>query len=459
MASLQAMLVNYRNNNIFYGPMLMKPKITKMARKEILMGAKKEISVKPAADRGSRYSKPHKESLKAVLIEHPNELYPLLKLFIAMKKAELPMFAEPHWEFCYFMLHRLSSMSVLMIQQLDNIESRRATCLCYLILRALDTVEDDMSIPTDIKIPILKNFHRYIYDPNWHFSCGDHERKELMDNFHHLSTAFLELEQRQQEAIENVTMRMGAGMAKFYSKEVKTLDDYEEYCSCVGGLATLGWGKVIHASEPKFLFSDSVLILLGLLVQKSDVIKDFLEDINEIPKPSCHWPREIWRKYVNNLEDLKYEENSTKAIQCLNEMVTDALVHINDCLYYLSQMRDPTIFRFFAILQIFAIGELALCYNNIQLFRGELTLRPGLVAQIFDRTRTMADVYGAFYDFSTILRSKVDMNDPNAITTISRIEAVQKTCRDSGTLTKWKSYVVKKEPNYKRPLVTVSSFF
>lgn len=31
--------------------------------------------------------------------------------------------------------------------------------------------EDDMSIPIDIKLPILKEFHKHIYDPSWKFSC------------------------------------------------------------------------------------------------------------------------------------------------------------------------------------------------------------------------------------------------------------------------------------------------
>lgn len=31
--------------------------------------------------------------------------------------------------------------------------------------------EDDTSIPTDVKVPILIAFHRHVYDREWHFSC------------------------------------------------------------------------------------------------------------------------------------------------------------------------------------------------------------------------------------------------------------------------------------------------
>lgn len=53
--------------------------------------------------------------------------------------------------------------------------------------------------------------------------------------------------------------------------------------------------------------------------------------------------------YVNILEDLKYEENSVKAVQCLNEMVTNALIHVEDCFKYMSALQDPAIFRVCAI--------------------------------------------------------------------------------------------------------------
>lgn len=52
------------------------------------------------------------------------------------------------------------------------------------------------------------------------------------------------------------------------------------------------------------------------------------------------------------IQDLKYEENSEKAVQCLNNMVTNALMHVEDCLKYMAALRDPSIFRFCAIPQV-----------------------------------------------------------------------------------------------------------
>ncbi|GKB95568.1 squalene synthase [Tanacetum coccineum] len=284
------------------------------------------------------------------LLKHPDEFFPLLKLKMAAKKSEKQIPSEPHWAFSYSMLHKVSRSFALVIQQL-NPQLRDAVCIFYLVLRALDTVEDDTSIAADIKVPILIAFHQHIYNRDWHFACGTKEYKVLMDQFHHVSTAFLELKRGYQEAIEDITMRMGAGMAKFICKEVETVDDYDEYCHYVAGLVGIGLSKLFHSSGTEILFSDSISNSMGLFLQKTNIIRDYLEDINEIPKSRMFWPREIWSNYVNKLEELKYEENSEKALQCLNHMVTNALIHIEDCLKYMSQLKDPAIFRFCAIPQ------------------------------------------------------------------------------------------------------------
>ncbi|KAH0936104.1 hypothetical protein HID58_013221 [Brassica napus] len=354
-------------------------------------------------------------------LRYPDDIYPLLKMKRAIEQAEKQIPPEPHWAFCYSMLHKVSRSFSLVIQQLGT-ELRNAVCVFYLVLRALDTVEDDTSIPTDEKLPILIAFHRHIYDTDWHYSCKFEEY---------------------QEAIEEITKRMGAGMAKFICHEVETVDDYDEYCHYVAGLVGLGLSKLFLASGSEVLTPDweHISNSMGLFLQKTNIIRDYLEDINEIPKSRMFWPRKIWGKYAGKLEDLKYEKNSSNAVQCLNEMVTNALTHIEDCLKYMAALRDPSIFRFCAIPQIMAIGTLALCYNNVQVFRGVVKLRRGLTAKVIDRTKTMADVYGAFYDFSCMLKTKVDKNEPNASKTLKQLEDVQQLCRDNGVLHKRKSYV------------------
>ncbi|XP_022858613.1 squalene synthase-like [Olea europaea var. sylvestris] len=341
-------------------------------------------------------------SLKAIL-SNPDDLYPLLKLKMAARHAEKQIPAEPHWGFCYTMLHKVSRSFALVIQQLDT-DLRDAVCIFYLVLRALDTVEDDTSIAKDVKVPILMAFHQHVYDREWHFSCGTKDYKVLMDEFHHVSTAFLELGRSYKEAIEDITMRMGAGMAKFICKEVETVGEYDEYCHYVAGLVGLGLSKLFHASGKEDLASDALSNSMGLFLQKTNIIRDYLEDMNEIPKSRMFWPHQIWSKYVNKLEfvvfSLKY---------------------------------------FMLIIILFCLG----------------VFFQGLTARVIHGTKTMSDVYGAFYDFCRMLKSKVDDNDPNARKTKDRLEAILKTCRDSGTLNERKSYIIRTKTRYNATSIVI----
>ncbi|KAJ3670179.1 hypothetical protein LUZ60_010503 [Juncus effusus] len=378
--------------------------------------------------------------LLGTMMEHPEEVYPMLKLKMAAARIEKQIPPEEHWAFAYSMLGRVSRSFALVIQQLGP-QLRNAVCVFYLVLRALDTVEDDTSVATESKVPILEAFHRHLYDLKWSFSCGTKDYKLLMDKFQLVQIAFLELDKDYQEAIDEITRRMGAGMAKFIQKEVETVDDYDEYCHYVAGLVGLGLSKLFYVAKLEDLASDSLSNSMGLFLQKTNIIRDYLEDINEIPKSRMFWPREIWSKYADKLEDFKYEQNFEKSVQCLNDMVTNALIHVEDCLQYMKLLKNEAIFRFCAIPQVMAIGTLALCYNNVNVFKGVVKMRRGLTARVIAETNTMGDVYGAFYEFSSILESKIDDNDPNASLTRKRVEAIKKSCKSSGLITRRRKYL------------------
>ena len=51
----------------------------------------------------------------------------------------------------------------IVIQQLPA-QLRDPVCVFYLVLRALDTVEDDMSVPDGVKLPLLRSFHEKCFD-------------------------------------------------------------------------------------------------------------------------------------------------------------------------------------------------------------------------------------------------------------------------------------------------------
>lgn len=83
-------------------------------------------------------------------------------MYMASKRAKvLPSDAD--LRFCYGMLNRVSRSFAVVIQQLPT-ELRDAICVFYLVLRALDTVEDDMSLPNNVKLPLLRCFYEKSHD-------------------------------------------------------------------------------------------------------------------------------------------------------------------------------------------------------------------------------------------------------------------------------------------------------
>jgi farnesyl-diphosphate farnesyltransferase len=53
-----------------------------------------------------------------------------------------------------------------------------------------------------------------------------------------------------------------------------------------------------------------------------------------------------------NLQDFKYDEYAEVAVECLNEMVTNALSHTVDCLQYMAALQEMTNLRFCAMPQV-----------------------------------------------------------------------------------------------------------
>ncbi|KAL5791029.1 hypothetical protein ACOSQ2_005917 [Xanthoceras sorbifolium] len=357
------------------------------------------------------------ESLREIL-KHPDELYYLVKLKMALRGAEKHIPTEPHWAFCHAMVYKFLR-NALIFQQFET-KIRDAVCVFYLVLRVLDTVEDDTSIPTEVKVPMLIDFYRHLSDIDWHHSCGTRNLdKVVVHEFHHVSTAFMELEKGHQETIVDFTRRMGAGMAKFICKEIATIDDYDEYCHYSAELVEIGLFKLFNPSRKQDLHMEKLCGSTFIFYQ-----------------------------------DLKCEENSIKAVQCLNEMVTDALKHAGDCLNHLSTLNDDAALQFFGALAVKGMGTLVLCYNNIQVFKDKVRLRRGFAAKLYAQTKTMSDIYNVFFEFSSVMKSKVEMHDPNAMKTLSELNKIQEICRKSGLLNTRKFYIIKSEQGYNSYLMT-----
>ena len=48
----------------------------------------------------------------------------------------------------------------------------------YVVLRALDTVEDDMTLSDEVKQPLLRSFHQKVTTPGWNFTDSGPNEKD-----------------------------------------------------------------------------------------------------------------------------------------------------------------------------------------------------------------------------------------------------------------------------------------
>ena len=48
-----------------------------------------------------------------------------------------------------------------------TVELREPVCIFYLVLRGLDTIEDDMKIESSVKVEQLRNFYVHLREPGW----------------------------------------------------------------------------------------------------------------------------------------------------------------------------------------------------------------------------------------------------------------------------------------------------
>ncbi|XP_041950871.1 squalene synthase isoform X1 [Alosa sapidissima] len=333
---------------------------------------------------------------------------------------------------CYVYLNQTSRSFAAVIQALDG-ELRHAVCIFYLVLRALDTVEDDMSIPLERKVPMLTGFHSFLYQPDWSFSDSQEKDRQVLQDFPTISVEFRNLGQEYQDVIVDICHRMGVGMAEFLEKKVGSMAEWDRYCHYVAGLVGVGLSRLFSASrlEDAEVGGDSELAnSMGLFLQKTNIIRDYLEDTRE---GRAFWPEEAWSKFASRLEDFAEPHQLTAGLGCLNMLVTDALRHVPDVISYLERLRNQSVFNFCAIPQVMAIATLSACYNNPMVFQGVVKIRKGQAVTLMMQATNMGAVKGIIAQYSQEMLQKVCVSDPSCERTLHVLSVIRERtlCEDS----------------------------
>jgi farnesyl-diphosphate farnesyltransferase len=249
-----------------------------------------------------------------------------------------------------------------------------------------------MTIPDDVKQPILRSFHDKIITPGWCFDgCGSREKdRQLLVEFNVVVDEVRALPVQYRDVIVDICHKMETGMADYAHKAylagklgLDTVEDFDLYCHYVAGLVGEGLSRLFAASgkEPAWLGEQLTLSnSMGLMLQKTNILRDFREDVDE---GRLFWPREIWGKYgFEDPKEMYQPEREQQALWALSEMTLDTLRHAVDSLDYLTLLKNQTVFNFCAIPQTMALATLAVCYMNPQVFHRNVKIRKAEAARV-----------------------------------------------------------------------------
>jgi len=306
--------------------------------------------------------------------------------------------------------------------------------LFYLVLRGLDTIEDDMTIPVSKKEPILRNFQNILEQDGWTFTENgpDEKDRQLLVEFNVVIEEFKKIKPAYQEIIKDITKRMGNGMADYINNAehnnvgVKTVKDYELYCHYVAGLVGEGCTRLFveaGLANAALLKKPELMESMGQFLQQVNITRDIKEDQDDGRR---FWPKEIWSKHVDNFEDLFKEENKEKALNCSSEMIYTALTRADDCLFYLAGLREQSVFNFCAIPQAMAIATLEVCFQNHDIFKKNVKITKGQACQLMlESSQNLQLVCEVFRRYARKIAKKNNPHDPNFLNisvTLGKIE-------------------------------------
>lgn len=358
------------------------------------------------------------------LLFSPREIITILKMKCDEKKNELN-----DLDYCYATLEKVSRSFSVVIKQLPE-ELKDAVCIFYLVLRGLDTVEDDTNYPDKDKIILLTHFHENLLIDQWAIeNVGDQEDyRILLKHFGKVINVLKSLDIRYQRIIIDITRRMGNGMSEFVGQKnsIETIEDYYLYCHYVAGLVGLGLSSLFSSSglEHSQLANEKELSnSMGLFLQKTNIIRDYLEDVQ---CGRCWWPKQIWMNYSSEITHFRDHPFNEESVECLNEMVIDALKHVCDVLNYLNEIKNEKIFQFCSIPQLMGIATLCELYDNHRVFTSVVKISKRLSLKLMINSSTMDQVRQWFYFFIKQIEKKINSKN-KAIPPI--IEQMKSLCQ------------------------------
>jgi farnesyl-diphosphate farnesyltransferase len=327
---------------------------------------------------------------------------------------------SPELQRCFYWLDQTSRSFSAVIQELHP-ELLVVIAHFYLILRGLDTIEDDMTIAIEKKEPLLRNFEKILDQKGWTFDGNGPDEKDrgLLVEFDVVISEFAKIKPVYQDIIKDITHKMGNGMADYANNAehnangVNTIKDYDLYCHYVAGLVGDGLTRLFVESKlanPALLERPALAESMGQFLQKTNIIRDVREDFDDGRR---FYPKEVWSKHVTDFKDLFDKKHEEAALNVNSEMCLLSLAHINECLFYLAGIKEQSVFNFAAIPQVMAIATLELVFRNPAVYEKNVKIKKGDACQLIIDSTNLRQVCTIFRKYLAKIHKRNTPKDPN----------------------------------------------
>ena len=371
---------------------------------------------------------------------HPLELWALFRFkYLGGRNIISPQLSagergSPDLVTCYRYLEQTSRSFAGVIRSIRDESLRPAVAVFYLVLRALDTLEDDSTIPRDEKAALLCRFPALLLEEGWSYPRSQGRDRIVLQDFPTIARAYRALPDRYRRVISETAGQMGTGFTEFLETPILSLGDWDRYCLYAAGLVGVGLTRLFRsgtvAEGAQWTEEDWELSVgMGRFLQKTNITRDYLEDTRE---GRHFWPREVWSLYGDSLDTLGDPRNVAQGLACLNHLITLTLAEAPKVLDYLSQLsattRDTTLFNFCAIPQVMAIATLLLCYDNRNVFSGVVKIRRGETVSLMQEATSLEGVKAIFRRYSLQLRGRVRKQDPSYRDTLLACDRIADKC-------------------------------
>lgn len=381
-------------------------------------------------------------------LTHPDELRAIVNYKIwrdpvhdFQKNPEESGWGRERMRDCWAFLDATSRSFAGVIKELRGTLSR-VICIFYLVLRALDTIEDDMTLKPEVKIPLLLNFYKKLEEPGWNFTgSGPNEKdRQLLVEFDKVIAEYQLLNDGCRRVISDICARMGAGMASYIEMgnsptglTMQTWADYDLYCHFVAGLVGEGLSGLFVQTgieRPLVALQLSLSNHMGLFLQKTNIIRDYAEDCAE---GRSFWPKECWGtdgifKHQSEIQrgvvetkpgsnNFRFDDSveGAKAKAILSSMLLDAMSHSVNSLEYLFLLKDQSVFNFCATPQIMAIATLAELFDNANVYKKNVKIRKGMAVRMILQATNPREIAQIFLTFARRIHKKLSVADPNYV--------------------------------------------